>query len=179
MYIQQHAYCLTKRKASFFSETIFRNRIFRKYLRVMIIIIIIRSTHVVQCAWSRSRSSFVLRFGHGPILVQINLQYSQAQLYGCALALFHIHNKRMYYTEVIPCWLNAVPQQIKHRQDYCVFINKWLWVSFYFGVLDTICRPLNLMLDLDSAEKLAYDLRLPCFKLLDTELKLKEMSQVL
>ena len=30
-------------------------------------------------SWSRSRYPFLLRFGHGAILVQINLQHSQAQ----------------------------------------------------------------------------------------------------
>ena len=33
---------------------------------------------------------FSLRFGHGPILVQINLQHSQAQPYAYKLALFKI-----------------------------------------------------------------------------------------
>ena len=32
----------------------------------------------VQCTWSRSRSPFELRFGHDPILVQINLQHNYA-----------------------------------------------------------------------------------------------------
>ena len=36
----------------------------------------------IHCTWSRSRSPFLLRFGHGPLLVQINLQHGQAQPFG-------------------------------------------------------------------------------------------------
>ena len=54
-----------------------------------IIIIIIRSRHV-YCTWPRRQSLFFLRFGHGPILVQINLQHSQAQPYGICTRVIYL-----------------------------------------------------------------------------------------
>ena len=45
---------------------------------------------------------FFMRFGHGPILVQINLQLSQAQPYGistCVIYLTQIHLYVEHHTE--------------------------------------------------------------------------------
>ena len=46
-----------------------------------------RSTYA-HCIWSRSQSPFLLRLGQGPILVQINLEHSQAHSMAYALVLF-------------------------------------------------------------------------------------------
>ena len=41
----------------------------------------------------------LLRFGHGPIMVQINVQYSQAQLYGiCTCVIYLTQTHYMYST---------------------------------------------------------------------------------
>ena len=59
------------------------------YYTIYIHIIIIRFIHV-HCTWYRSRSPFLLRLGHGPILVQKNLQHSQAQLISICIRVIYL-----------------------------------------------------------------------------------------
>ena len=69
----------------------------------------------------------------------------------------------MYYTKVVPNWLNVVAYNDFFWVNWLnigkkfVVLNKWLCERFYFGVLGTICRPSNLMSEKKSAEKLAYN----------------------
>ena len=39
---------------------------------------------------------FLMRFGHGPILVQINLQHSQAQPYGISTRVIYLTQTHLY-----------------------------------------------------------------------------------
>ena len=39
---------------------------------------------------------FFMRFGHGPILVQINLQHSQAQPYGICTCVIYPNQNHLY-----------------------------------------------------------------------------------
>ena len=55
-----------------------------------------------QSTWSKSRSPFLLRFDHGPILIQINLQHSQSQPYGICPRVNYLTQTNLYvehYTE--------------------------------------------------------------------------------
>ena len=67
----------------------------------LIMIYLIRSTNV-HCTLSRSRSPFLLCFGHGPILVHINLQHSQANPKVCTRVIYL--NQTYLYVESL-VWL--------------------------------------------------------------------------
>ena len=45
------------------------------------------------------RGADFLRFGHGPILVQINKQHSQAQLYGIRTRVIYLTQTHYVYVE--------------------------------------------------------------------------------
>ena len=61
-----------------------------------------RSTYA-HCIWSRSQSPFLLRLGQGPILVQINLQHSQAHSMAYALVLFtHFYVEHHTEKQLVP-----------------------------------------------------------------------------
>ena len=53
--------------------------------------------------WSRSRSPFRLRFSQGPILVQINLQHSQAQPYGICTRVIYLTQTHYMWSITLRC----------------------------------------------------------------------------
>ena len=65
-------------------------------LLLLPLLIIIRSTHVLQYMVKLSRSPFLLRFGHGPILEQINLQQSQAKPYGICTRVIYLTQTHLF-----------------------------------------------------------------------------------
>ena len=136
---------------------------------------IIRSTHV-HCTLARSQSPFFLGFGHGPILVQINMQHRQAQPYGICTRIiyltqkiyicYHLPNNQIPYSKCEEQWLRKdlnIYKVVQSMRYSLTIKNTRLFNSKVAKILSKPFKSITLKKKVKRHLKILHDNSTVCF----------------